>query len=74
MSMVSTDGTQCNMVGTSYYAFKYAQVVRTCTFPWRSIRLAPMAAFNMPSLLIVTRLTACVGGHSTTVVTTAVPM
>lgn len=28
MSMVSTDGTQCNMVGTSYYGFKYAQVVR----------------------------------------------
>ena len=28
MSMVSPDGSQCNMIGTSYYAFKYAQVVR----------------------------------------------
>lgn len=36
MSKVSADGTQCNMVGTSYYAFKYAQVVRISLWFWWS--------------------------------------
>ena len=62
MSMVSTDGTQCNMVGTSYYAFKYAQVVHispTNVFWWE------LAGFDTHSFTVILLNSACKGPSCT---------